>query len=95
MKLVVDERMECDKKLLGDKIYLDTKNGYPKFKDSDMFVHKWMAERKLGRKLKPNEVVHHKDRDKRNFRPENLKICKNQFRHNMLHTVHKRITGRW
>lgn len=95
IKVSISEWMECNKILLGNKIYYDIESGYPKFKNSDVFVHRWIAEKKLGRKLKPNEVVHHKDRDKRNFRPENLVICKSQFRHYLLHKFHKLITGRW
>lgn len=33
-----------------------------------------VAERKLGRKLKKSEIVHHKDRNKRNDHPSNLKV---------------------
>jgi hypothetical protein len=36
--------------------------------------HRRVAEKMLGRKLKPNEIVHHIDGDKRNNKPENLKV---------------------
>ena len=55
------------------KMYTD-KKGYKRFSDSDKFVHRWMAEKKTGNKLKSWEVVHHKDEDKTNFRPNNLKV---------------------
>jgi len=37
-------------------------------------VHKYNIEQKLGRKLKPGELVHHKDEDKLNNDPDNLEI---------------------
>jgi hypothetical protein len=43
--------------------------------------HRVVAERMLGRKLLPREVVHHIDGNKRNNEPENLIIFKNQAEH--------------
>lgn len=60
--------------------YKDEK-GYNRFKDSDNSVHRWAAEKKLSRKLKPGEVVHHKDRNKNNNHPDNLHIFSNQQAH--------------
>ena len=36
--------------------------------------HVLIAEEKIGRKLKKNEVAHHMDGDKRNNNPENLTV---------------------
>lgn len=44
-------------------------------------THRMVAERILGRKLLPGEVVHHIDGNKRNNRPENLMIFKSQAEH--------------
>jgi len=66
------------------KTYIDS-NGYRRFSDSDIAVHKWIAERKLGRRLKRGEVVHHIDRDKLNNHPLNLWVFPNQYAHNMIH----------
>lgn len=55
---------------------IDTK-GYLKFTAGplrDMRVHIFVAEIKLGRKLLPDEQVHHRDLDKLNPHPDNLLI---------------------
>jgi hypothetical protein len=53
--------------------YIDSK-GYPRFKDSGIAVHTAVAQNKIGRELRPHEVVHHKNGDKTNFRSGNLRV---------------------
>ena len=59
-------------------------NGYRKFKDSGKYVHRWAEEKKLGRKLNPEEVVHHRDGDKLNNSPSNLKVFRSQREHMLI-----------
>lgn len=80
-------------KLFDDsKTYVD-QDGYRRFKDSDTLVHRWVAEKKLGRRLKPGEVVHHKDRNKLNNSPENLWVFKNQKEHDRAHRIDAKKHG--
>lgn len=53
-------------------------------------LHRIVAEIKLGRKLKPGEVVHHEDENKRNANPKNLKVYKSQKEHAKHHANLKR-----
>ena len=55
--------------------YIDDK-GYERACDSGKLIHRLVAERKLGRKLKPWEVVHHRNRNKLDNRPINLYISR-------------------
>jgi len=48
-------------------------------------THRVVAEQMLGRKLRPGEVVHHIDGDKRNNTPSNLMVFKNQAEHAAWH----------
>jgi hypothetical protein len=50
--------------------------------------HRIVAEQILGRPLKPGEIVHHIDRDKRNNAPENLMVFASQAEHAAYHKTH-------
>jgi hypothetical protein len=58
-----------------------TKKGYRRFKDSGKYVHRWVEEKKLGRKLKLGEVVHHKNGNTLDNSPTNLKVYRCQSEH--------------
>lgn len=64
--------------------YIDER-GYPRFRDSGKLVHRWMAEKKIDRPLDPEEVVHHNDRNKLNWDPENLTVFTCQEEHEQEH----------
>lgn len=59
---------------------------YPK--EHGKHEHRRVAERMLGRALKPGEVVHHIDRDKHNNDPRNLMVFRNQAEHRKWHAEH-------
>lgn len=61
-----------------------TKNGY-------VLYHRIVMENYLGRILKKDEVVHHKDGDKRNNKIENLEVMKAKA-HSRLHSS---MRGKW
>lgn len=60
------------------KTYVDS-NGYRRFSDSNRLVHRWVAEKRLGRYLMQGEEVHHKDRNRTNNNPSNLKTYKGKW----------------
>lgn len=68
------------------KFYYD-ENGYPRFRDTGELVHRKIAEKMLGRKLKPCEVVHHYNGDKKDFKKENLRVMKRKHHSK----IHKRL----
>ena len=68
----------------GFKTYIDQK-GYRRFINSDKPVHRYLAEKKLGRKLHPGEVVHHINRNKLDNSPDNLEVFKSQEEHDRIH----------
>ena len=70
-------------------------NGYARRSTDDKFVHRVEAERKLGRKLRSGEVVHHRNRDKRDNRRENLWVFPSQAAHDAVHRRDLAQTGAW
>lgn len=76
------------------KTYID-KKGYKRYKDTNILVHRHVAERTLGRKLQSGEVVHHKNRKKQDNRRTNLWVFKSQKKHDRIHKKDQKKTGRW
>ena len=76
------------------KVYTD-KKGYKRYNNSKKPVHRHVAERKLGRKLRSGEVVHHKNRDKKDNRRSNLWVFRSQKEHDRTHRRDKKKYGRW
>jgi len=70
--------------------YIEPEKGYRMIRMPDhprarqngyVLEHIVVAERKLGRRLKPNEEVHHRDRDRANNDPDNLKVYDSHLEH--------------
>jgi hypothetical protein len=64
------------------KFYYD-KKGYPRWRDSDELVHRTVS------KPKGDQVVHHKDENKKNFRKDNLENM-DRSSHSKLHAKKKK-----
>lgn len=73
------------------RILSSNKKSYPKL--NGKHIHRIIAEKKLGRKLKPEEVVHHIDGDKQNYDPKNLIVLASQSEHAKLHQKDGRFKG--
>lgn len=58
-------------------------------RDRQSDVHRKIAAAKLGRKLKPHEVVDHEDMDKTNNSPRNLRVMTRK-EHSAMHEDPKR-----
>lgn len=69
---------------MGRKTYWDSQ-GYHRFIDSGRLVHRWAIEKKLKRKLRANEVVHHNNRIKTDNRAANLKVFDSSLQHRAHH----------
>lgn len=54
-------------------------------KENGRHQHRVVAERMLGRPLRPGEVVHHEDQDKHNNDPSNLLVFVGNGEHNRHH----------
>jgi hypothetical protein len=79
---------------LSENNYYIDKYGYKRFQDSDILVHRWVAEKYiLKRKLLPGEEVHHKNRNKLDNRINNLQVV-THGQHKTKHFVSKLLTGK-
>jgi hypothetical protein len=74
--------------------YID-KKGYKRFIGSKIPIHRWVAQKKLGRKLKKGEVVHHKNRNKSDNRASNLHVFSSQKAHHAAHRRDMKKTSNW
>jgi hypothetical protein len=55
------------------------------------YEHRLVAEEKLGRRLKREEVIHHLNHDKSDNRPENIEVMPSRAHHHVEHrSVHSR-----
>ena len=70
--------------------YFD-KYEYLRFVHSKKLVHRDVIEKTIGQKLEPDEIIHHKNGNKFDNRPENLRRCKNRLEH---HRVHGKNNGK-
>jgi hypothetical protein len=75
------------------KYFLDN-NGYFRFFGSNYLLHRWAAQKKLGRKLHCWEVVHHIDGNKTNNHPDNLMVCSREA-HYQIHVDNLNRYGDW
>lgn len=66
--------------------YNKHRKSYPKI--GSRHAHRIVAERKFGRRLTPKDIVHHRDGDKNNYKPNNLQLT-DRVRHAKIH-----FTGR-
>jgi hypothetical protein len=76
----------------SNNIYTDN-NGYPRFKDSNGLVHRSVAKMKLKRPLKKGEVVHHKNRNKKDNSFNNLEVFSSQAKHWGVHKLDAKKHG--
>jgi hypothetical protein len=67
-----------------------TRKGYRKWKDSGRYVHRTQAEKKIGGRLWPGRVVHHKNRNRQDNRMENLQVMRRSE-----HSAHHAKKRRW
>jgi hypothetical protein len=63
--------------------YID-KNGYPRWKNTGLLVHRTIAAKKFGSRIPFDVVVHHIDGNKKNFRFSNLWVM-SRSAHSRLH----------
>ena len=71
--------------LLGQYEYITDKTHPRANADGSVYLHIVIAEKKLGRFLLPDEVVHHRDLNKLNNNPDNLMVFATKGDHTRFH----------
>ena len=74
---------ETREKLSNARFNTGSKTRY--LKKHGRHLHRTVAEQKIGRPLKPGEVVHHIDGNTRNNSPDNLEVLPSQAEHARRH----------
>jgi hypothetical protein len=77
------------RKLRAAKYGKGSGKSYPKL--YGRHEHRVVAEQMLGRKLRPGEVIHHIDGNKRNNDPSNLMVFSTQSEHAKFHQEQERL----
>ena len=83
-------------RLHGDPLYADkkpraTSHGYYRIGKAGQHEHRKIFEDYIGRKLKPDEVIHHIDFDKTNNSIENLWLYQSKNEHTRVHCNYNRL----
>ncbi len=84
-------RMNFSTRAKLSQIHKNSGEGKTYPKSFGVHAHRTVAERMLNRKLKPGEVVHHIDGNKRNNNPNNLMVFESQAAHAKWHSEHKEV----
>ena len=81
------DRMTIETRTKIRNAHLNTGTGKSYEKTFGRHSHRIAAEKKIGRKLEPGEVVHHIDANRRNNKPENLIVFASQAEHAAFHKI--------
>lgn len=85
------ERMTAEVREKLRQARLDKGRGISYPKTYGRHTHRIVAEELLGRALRPGEVVHHIDGNKRNNTPENLMVFPSQREHARWHQAQREV----
>ena len=76
------------------QVHLNTGEGRTYTKTFGRHTHRIVAEQLLGRPLRPGEVIHHVDGDRRNNDPSNIMVLPSQSEHARVHMRLKKFFDR-